>query len=144
MTPAMPPAPAKPLPVPDQDSAGFWSAAAEHQLMVQHCDDCGADQLFPRLACARCHGRAVRLRPAAGTGTVYSCTIVRRAPSPAFAADVPYVVALVELTEGPRLMANIVGCAPEEVHIDMAVQVQFDDVAEGISLPRFRPVDAQP
>ncbi|GAA2591436.1 Zn-ribbon domain-containing OB-fold protein [Dactylosporangium fulvum] len=133
---------AKPLPVPDQDSAGFWSAAAEHRLVVQHCDDCDADQLFPRLICTRCHGHALRLRPAAGTGTVYSCTVVRRAPSPAFAADVPYVVALVELAEGPRLMANIVDCVPDDVHIGMTVQVRFDDVAEGVSLPRFRPVAA--
>lgn len=133
------PAPARPLPVPDQDSAGFWAATGEHRLVVQHCSGCGADQLFPRSVCARCHGRELGLRDASGLGTVHSCTIVRRAPSAAFASDVPYVVALVELVEGPRLMVNIVGCDPADVHIGLDVEVQFEDVAEGVALPRFRP-----
>jgi uncharacterized OB-fold protein len=65
---------------------------------------------------------------------------VRRPVSPAFAADVPYVVALVTLAEGPTMMTKIVGCAPERVTIGMEVVVIFEDWTEDISIPKFQPV----
>jgi len=74
-----------------------------------------------------------------GRAMVLSFTIVRRPPSPAFAYEVPYVVALVTLDEGPTLMTNIVGCAPEKVEIGMPVEVTFDDWTEEISIPKFQP-----
>jgi hypothetical protein len=70
---------------------------------------------------------------------VLSFTIVRRPVSPAFASEVPYVVALVTLDEGPQMMTNIIGCAPEEVAIGMPVEVTFEDRNETISIPKFRP-----
>lgn len=77
---------------------------------------------------------------ASGRATVLSFTIVRRPVSPAFAADVPYVVALVTLEEGPAMMTNIVGCDPEAVRIGMAVEATFEDWTEEISIPKFRPI----
>jgi uncharacterized OB-fold protein len=70
---------------------------------------------------------------------VLSFTIVRRSPSSAFADEVPYVVALVTLDEGPTLMTNIIDCAPEKVDIGMPVEVTFDDWTEEISIPKFQP-----
>ena len=79
---------------------------------------------------------------ASGRGSVKTFTIVRRAVSQAYAAEVPYVVALVDLEEGPTMMSNIVGCGVEEVSIGMPVEVVFEDWAEGVSIPKFRPLRA--
>jgi uncharacterized OB-fold protein len=108
---------------------------------VQHCNACGHDQLYPRIVCTACHKADLSWRRATGGGSVYSVTVVRRAPSPAYADDVPYAIALVELDEGPRLMSNIVGCAPDDVRIGMRVAVDFDELAAGVRVPRFRPAE---
>lgn len=134
---------AKPLPPQDQDSRPFWEALKAHRLTVQHCATCGHDQLYPRLLCTGCGGRDLTLVEAAGTGTVYATTVVRRAPTLAFEADVPYCVALVELAEGPRLMANVVGCPVDDVAIGLEVSVVYDDVTPEATLYRFRPLVAR-
>jgi len=77
---------------------------------------------------------------ASGRGTVLSFTIVYRPVTRAFAIDVPYVVALITLDEGPQLMSNVVGCPPEQVQIGMPVEVTFEDWTEAISVPKFKPV----
>jgi hypothetical protein len=74
-----------------------------------------------------------------GCGRVYSFTIVRRAMNPAFAEDVPYVYAIVELEEGPRLMTNVVGCPPESVRVDMPVKAVYDRVTPEHTLLKFEP-----
>lgn len=129
----------KPVPQPDQDSASYWRAAGERRLVVQRCGACDHAQLYPRLYCRACHGTDLAFVDALGTGVVYATTVVRRAPSLAFADDVPYSVALVQLSEGIRVMANIVGCAPEDVAIGMAVQVELGDVRGDTVMPRFTP-----
>jgi uncharacterized OB-fold protein len=75
-----------------------------------------------------------------GRAKVLSYTIIYRPVTQAFAGNVPYVVAMVTLDEGPQMMTNIVGCEPEKVHIGMPVQVTFDDWTEEISVPKFKPV----
>jgi uncharacterized protein len=75
---------------------------------------------------------------ASGRGKVLSFTVVRRPVSPAFAQEIPYIVALVTLEEGPQMMTNIVGCAPEDVTIGMPVEVIFEDWTDTISIPKFR------
>ena len=129
----------KPLPVPNAETAPFWDAAAAGQLVVQRCGRCSHAQLYPRLYCVRCHAQDLAWDDATGAATVHSFTIVRRAPSAAFNDDVPYVVALVDLDEGPRLMTNIIGCGPEDVRIGMPVEVSFDHVGDDIALPKFVP-----
>jgi uncharacterized OB-fold protein len=76
---------------------------------------------------------------ARGRGTVYSFTVTHQNQTPGFRDEVPYVLAIVELEEGPRLMTNIVGCAPDAVRIGMPVEVVFDDVTADVTLPKFRP-----
>jgi uncharacterized OB-fold protein len=129
----------KPVPEPDQDSAAYWSAAAERRLLVQRCGSCGHAQLYPRLFCCSCHGSDLAFEDALGTGEVYATTVVRRAPSTAFAEDVPYAVTLVRLAEGPLVMANVVGCAPEDVVVGMPVTVEYGDVRGETVVPRFVP-----
>jgi uncharacterized OB-fold protein len=75
-----------------------------------------------------------------GIGSVYTFAVYHAPIHPEFSADLPYVVAVVELDEGPHLLTNIVGCQPEEVACDMPVQVTWEDVTEEISLPKFRPM----
>ena len=127
----------KPVPVPDLDSAEYWRATTEGRLLLQRCRGCGGLQHYPRRLCVRCHGSDLEWQASSGRGTVYSFTVIRRAPSTAFAADVPYVLALVELEGGTRLMTTLADTAPEDVSIGMPVKVRFDPVADGIALPRF-------
>jgi len=130
-----------PRPAPSHDSGEFWAGTREGELRVQHCNSCGHDQLHPRIVCTACHSRDLGWRASSGTGSVYSVTVVRRAPSAAQADDVPYAIALVELDEGPRLMSNIVGCGPDDVRIGMRVAVEFDELAGDVRVPRFRPCE---
>jgi uncharacterized OB-fold protein len=129
----------KPLPVPDPQSQPFWEACRRHELIVQRCRTCDNTQFYPRVLCTRCRGTDLGWVPASGRGLVHSFTVIRRAPSASFKPDLPYVLALVELEEGVRMMTNIVGCTVDEVRIEMPVEVVFDDVSEAISLPKFRP-----
>jgi uncharacterized protein len=129
----------RPLPVPDGDTKPYWDAAREHRLVIQRCQVCQQAIFYPRSVCPRCMSDRIAWIEATGKGTVYSYTVVHRAPAQ-FAEDAPYVVAVVDLDEGVRLMTNVVGCAPAEVRIGAEVEVTFDDVTPEISLPKFRPI----
>ncbi len=132
-------APTKNLPVATTETAEYWAGCKRHELLIQHCADCAAYQFYPRILCTACSGRSLQWVRASGRGTVRSFTIVRRAVSEAYAAEVPYVVALIRLQEGPTLMSNIVGCAVEAVAMDMPVEVVFDDWPGGVTVPKFQP-----
>ncbi|HLH74793.1 MAG TPA: Zn-ribbon domain-containing OB-fold protein [Chloroflexota bacterium] len=127
----------RPLPVPDGDTKPYWDAAREHRLVIQHCADCGLAVFYPRAICPHCGSDRLHWVDASGRGTVYSYTIVHRAPV-GFTDAVPYVVALIDLEEGVRLMSNVVDCTPSDVQIGERVEVVFEDVTPEISLPKFR------
>lgn len=131
--------PAKPLPPVTADTAPFWDACAQGRLLLQRCRDCGHWQFHPRRLCVACGGRALEWKEASGRGQVKSWTIIRRAVSQAFEADVPYVVALVALAEGPTMMANIVGCDPETVAVGQPLRVAFERRGEAMAVPQFEP-----
>ena len=128
----------KPRPAagPDAESEPYWKAVNEGRLTVQRCTVCGACQLYPRWRCLRCRGQ-VEWIDAAGGGTVYSFTVIRQNFSRSFRHLIPYVVALVDLDEGARLMTNIVGCGPDDVAVGAAVRVRFEPVSEDAALPLF-------
>jgi len=130
----------KPAPAPTVETSPYWEGCKLRELRIQRCAACGHFQFFPRIYCTRCFGEHVEWVAASGHGRVLSFTVVRRPVSPAFAADVPYVVALVTLAEGPTMMTNIVGCAPERVTIGMQVVVTFEDWTADIAIPKFQPV----
>lgn len=127
----------RPLPVPDGDTKPYWDAAREHRLVLQRCDECQNAIFYPRSVCPHCMSDRISWIEAMGTGTIYSYTVVHRAPAQ-FVDDAPYVVALIDLSEGVRLMSNIVGSPPSDVRIGAAVTVVFDDVTPEITLPKFR------
>ncbi len=128
----------RPAPTPDTDSAPYWSAALAGRLVVQRCGTCGHHQLYGRDRCVRCRGPVTWVE-ASGRATVYSYTVIRQNYQRPFAAMLPYVVALVDLEEGPRVMTNIVGCDPDDVHIDMALRARFEPVSEHAGITLFEP-----
>jgi uncharacterized OB-fold protein len=129
-----------PVPVPDvtSETAVFWEATAEGTLLLPRCDHCDAVIWYPRAFCPVCASLDVTWFAASGRGTVYSFTVVRR-PAPPYDRSGPFVVAYVELEEGPRVLTNIVECEPDAVEVDMPVEVVFHDTGEGRALYRFRP-----
>src|SRR5256885_15985734 len=129
----------KPIPVPTLETAPYWEGCRQHRLRIQRCSACSRYQFFPRIYCSNCFSERIEWVNATGRARVLSFTIVRRPVSPAFANEVPYVVALVTLEEGPQMMTNIVECTPEGVRIGMALEVVFEDWTETISIPKFRP-----
>ena len=138
---------AKPRPVPTPDTQFYWDRAAEEQLWLPHCD--AEDKVFwyPRDFCPDCGSREVSWVRASGRGTLAGF-VVNHTPHPSYAADGPYVIALVQLAEGVRLMTNIVGSEigsppdPARLPIGMPVEVVFEDRGEGLKIPQFRPVAA--
>ncbi|WP_417512941.1 Zn-ribbon domain-containing OB-fold protein [Minwuia sp.] len=128
----------KPAPETTIDSEAFWAACTDERLTIQKCGACGAVQLYPRSLCTSCNGHDLTMIDAAGTGTVFTYTVSHRAPTPAFAADAPYVIALVDLDEGPRMMMNVIGCPASEVKIGMKVRVVFEQRGE-MKIPQATP-----
>lgn len=132
----------KPLPAPDADSAAFWAGLREGRLLLQHCLACAHVQVYQQGICRRCGSERLEHRPASGRGRVYSYSVVHRAPGPAFKADTPYAVLLVELAEGPRMISSLADGDPQAVAIGMDVELVCDRVSDTVTLPRFRPVGA--
>lgn len=128
-----------PVPVITPETAPYWNGAREGKLLLQRCLDCGALRFYPRRACPGCWSERAEWIEARGRGRVASFTVIHRPPAPAFAARVPYVVALVDLDEGPRMMTNIVGDDALDVAIDDAVEVAFEPRGD-VALPQFRRV----
>jgi hypothetical protein len=128
-----------PLPRVDEESRGYWEGLARHELWLQRCRTCAAVRFHPRAVCPACLGDGVEWVRASGRGTVYSFTVTHQNAAPGFRDEVPYVLALVELAEGPRLLTNVLGCAPGDVRIGMPVEVVFEDVAPEVTLAKFRP-----
>lgn len=131
----------RPLPKPTPETAPYWEAAKNHELHIQRCDDCAHAYFPPRNFCPGCGSRNVSWFRTSGRGTLYSYTI-SHLPAPGFAN--PYAIAVVELEEGPRLMANIADCppTPEALQLDMPLEVTFEKQTDEITLPMFRPATA--
>jgi uncharacterized protein len=130
----------KPGPYPTPVSAPFWDAARAGRLVIQRCERCGARQHYPRVICSACWSERLGWERASGRGTVWTLTVAHRPGHPAWAADAPYAIAIVELDEGPRLLANIVGCAPGEVRVGQRVRVVFEP-RDGYTAVQFTPAD---
>ena len=128
---------AKPLPHPTPLSQPFWDGTKAHELRLQRCDSCGAYRFPPVVLCRECLAEEHRWVPTSGTGTVYSYVVQHRPATPAFTADLPYVVAIVELDEGPLMLTNIVGCSPDEIEVGARVRVTYVDASEDITLYPF-------
>lgn len=125
----------KPLPRITPDSEPFWNALRERKFLLPYCVDCGKPHLPPGPVCPYCFSDHIHWKEASGRGRISTWTVVHKAWFPAFAEDIPYNVVQVELEEGPRLTANVVGLPNERLKVGLPVVIDFDDV----TLPRFRP-----
>jgi uncharacterized OB-fold protein len=124
---------------PTPDTQPYWDAARNHQLALPECLSCRRFYFYPRDHCPVCSGREVRWRPVSGRGFLHTYVIAHH-PAPGFEADAPYVIAVVELEEGPRMMANIVGIEPDPalLELDMPLEVVFTERGP-MTVPNFRP-----
>ena len=133
----------KPLPAITTEAKPFWDGAAQQKLVMQRCQACNAWVWTPRPACNECGSEKIEWTPMSGKGQVYSFTVIRqiagRAASLAFQNDIPYVVAWVDLDEGPRMITNIIGCPVEDVKLGMKVSVAFEQASKDVWLPKFKP-----
>lgn len=127
-----------PAPIVNADSAPYWNAAREGKLVLPRCRNCGHTFFMPRHQCPACWSDDLAWEEASGRGKVHSFSIVRRASLAAFAARTPYVLALIDLEEGPRMMSNILGEDALETRVGDAVEVCFEECEGGAKLPQFQ------
>lgn len=130
------------LPAPEPgitpETEQFWEATTDGRLLLKRCEDCGRVHYYPRAHCPHCGSKATDWTEASGHGTVYSFSVPRQAGGE-FGGATPYVLAYVELAEGPRMLTNVVGCDPDDVAVGMPVEVAFEAASDDAALPRFRP-----
>lgn len=129
----------KPLPVIDPGSRPFWDATREHRLSIPKCQTCGEYHFYPRELCPHCHSDDLEWTDVSGNGEIYSFTIARKPAGLVYAEDVPYIIAMIALDEGPRMLTNLVVDDVEAVQIGDRVAVKFEDVTDEITLPKFTP-----
>ena len=147
--PSKKPDPQYKRPVVDWESRAYWEGAGRGELVLQRCRHCGVVQHRPRGLCVSCLSDEIEHFVASGLATVYTFSVVRQNQMPEFREAVPYVIAYVQLDEGPQLLTNIVGCEPAAVSIGMRVRVEFVPVAGDtrggtpidapLGVPRFVP-----
>ena len=130
-------APGITAPYPSIHSQPYWDACREGRLLYQRCPTCGFTGLRPTTVCGSCRATTLEWVESAGSGSLYSWTVVWRPPDPSFA--VPYAPAIVRLDEGFWLTSAIVGCEPDDLHDGMRLEVAFHPASDTITLPYFSP-----
>ena len=131
----------RPLPKPDPVTQPFWDSLKAHSIKLQRGKQSGKWVYYPRAVMPGNLDEELEWAPVSGRGSVYAFAIPSRHPNPAFGSRAPYVVALVELEEGVRVLSNLIDVdpTPEAVKIGMPVEIVYDDVTDAITLPRFKP-----
>jgi uncharacterized OB-fold protein len=118
----------------------WWNASREGRLLLPKCKDCGQHHFRPEVACTHCFSLNWDWVESSGRATLYSFSEIHRAPVPGFRT--PAVFAIVELEEGVAMFSNIVECPPEQLRIDMPLQVVFEAITAEFTLPKFRPAES--
>lgn len=127
------------LPTIEDDSREYWDAAADGRLLIARCGSCGRIHHYPRVICPYCWSEDVTAVEASGQATLYTYSTVYMNDLPPFRDRLPYIAAVVDLAEGPRLMTTIVGCEPDRLRIGMALQFEPQVIADGVTAAVFRP-----
>ena len=127
------------LPSTDIETQPFWDGLKEHKFLLRHCNACGRDHYYPRPFCPTCWSDDLSWKPASGRGRLYTYSIVHVNDLPPFNERVPYVAAIVELDEGPRVMTNVEGVPFDELRADMPVTVDFKAISDDVTIAVFRP-----
>jgi uncharacterized OB-fold protein len=132
----------RPLPSPiTPEAQPYWDGLKENKLMLPKCDDCGKPFFYPRVLCPNCHSRNISWMQASGRGKLYSFHIAHRSLNRAFKVELPCVMAMIELEEGPRVLSNLINIEPDPnvVKCDMPVEVVFEKQNDDITLALFQP-----
>ena len=130
---------AKPLPAISDFNRPFWEGTHRREYRLQQCNSCGKVWAPNGPVCPHCFSADYQWKKVSGRGKIASWVVFHKLYHPAFAADIPYNVAFVELEEGPRVISNIVGIANDKLKIGLPVEVVFEDVNDEITIPKFRP-----
>ena len=129
----------KPLPAPIEATAPFWEGLRHGQVRIQHCNACDGWVWYPRHRCNTCLSDDLTWEVVSGAGTLHTFTIARQATHPAFADEVPQLLAVVELDQGVKLTSTLVEIEPEAVRIGQRLEPVFAQVSDDVVLLRFRP-----
>lgn len=131
----------KPLPEITDLTRPFWTAAKQRKLVMQKCKRCGILNFFPKPWCIECGHRGLEWVEVKPQGTVYSHTVAYTVMMnfPAWKDDLPVVMCIIDLDDGPRMYGQVTGCSPEKVHIGMRVEAYFEDISEDAAIPKFHP-----
>lgn len=127
------------LPVIEEDSKPFWDAARERRLLIRRCGDCGDAHFYPRSFCPFCWSERVQWEEASGQASLYTHSTVYRNDLPPFGERVPYVAAMVDLREGPRMTTEVIDVDGADLEIGMALEAAFRDLTDEITAVVFRP-----
>jgi uncharacterized OB-fold protein len=130
----------KPIPAGDGLWAPFWQAAGQGSFVVQQCRSCGHLQFPAKENCATCLAADLEWVPVSGEGTVYSYVVYHQTWTPGYKEDVPYNVSIIELPEGVRLISNVVGVEPDDLHVGLPVVVCFEGLDDDRAVPHFQPL----
>jgi uncharacterized OB-fold protein len=133
--------PDKPRPTPTPTSQPFWAALGEHRLEIQRCAHCGAWVHYPRRRCPVCLSAELGWHEVDGAARITSFTVTHTPTAPVFADEVPQLLGVVELDQGPRLTTTFVGITPEELRVGLRVRPVFDDLTNEVTLLRFEPAE---
>ena len=136
----------RPLPAPiTPETKPFWDGLREGKLMIPRCGDCGRPFFYPRIVCPHCQSRNVGWMQASGRGTLYSFEIAYQTISRTFKVKPPYVLAMVELEEGPRMLSNLVNVEPDpkKIRCEMPVEIVYSKLTDEVTLPLFQPRTAR-
>lgn len=125
------------LPKISDDTAPFWQGCRERRLLFQRCSECGHTRYPASFVCPQCLSSTCEWIESKGEGRIYSFVVFHRAFHQSMAGKIPYVVAVVELDEGPSFLTNIVGCEPTQVRCDQRVRLVWEEAAGGLLLPVF-------
>ncbi len=130
----------RPMPLTQPWSKKFWEGCREGCLLIQRCQDCQNNIFYPRKFCPECWSGNLNWIEAGGRGRIHTFSTAYDMVEPRFWEDLPYTIAYVDLEEGVRMMTRIVDCRPEDIHMDMEVEVVFHKLNDEFHLPYFRPV----
>ena len=125
------------LPAPDLETQPFWDGCKEGRFLIRHCNACGEDHFYPRPFCPTCWSDDVAWKEASGRATLYTFSIVHQNDLPPFGERVPYVAAIVELEEGPRVMTNIEGVEHDALRIGMPLVVDYKPISDDVTIAVF-------
>ncbi|MAO89857.1 MAG: nucleic acid-binding protein [Dehalococcoidia bacterium] len=129
------------IPIPQGETEFYWNKTSQGQLWLRKCNECSKAYFYPRDISPCCFSRETEWVQSSGRGIVYAFSIIYRSPHEGFQDEAPFIIAIVELQEGPRMSTNIVGIenpSPDTLRIGMEVHVVFDKITDELSLPKFK------